>query len=169
VGDSDTTANTLANALYYLAKHPEVQNKLYVLLQERVSESSSSWDYAKVKTVSYIDDIINETLRLKPPVMQGLPRETPPQGIHIGDKFIPGHVVVSVPTMLIQRDPRWWEQPDEFIPARWSEKRTEMRTDDGPWLPFQIGELYVYVECSQLKLSGMHACAGKGLAYMSKC
>jgi cytochrome P450 len=131
-----------------LAKHQEVQDELYAQLHEGVSADYSSWEYAKVKTISYIDDIINETLRLKPRLLQGMPREIPPQGIHIGDKYVPGHVVVSVPTMLIQCDSRWWKQPDEFIPARWSKKRKEMGTDDGPWLPFQMGESYTCADDS---------------------
>lgn len=100
----------------------------------------ASWDYSKVQVLPYLDGIINETLRLKPPVLQGVPRETPPQGIRIGDLHIPGHVIVSVPTILIQRDPRWWQQPDEFIPERWGDKKEQMGTENSPWLPFQQGE-----------------------------
>lgn len=92
-----------------------------------------------MKAISYLDDIINETLRLKPPIIQGTPRETPAEGITIGQKYIPGYVNVSVPMTLIQRDPRWWLQPDDFIPERWTEKRNLMETDSGPWFPFQLG------------------------------
>ncbi|KAF1944269.1 cytochrome P450 [Clathrospora elynae] len=152
IGGSDTISNTFANALFYLVKYPEVQRKLCGLLNEAIPEGYVSWNYTQVETVSYIDDIINETLRLKPPTIQGLPRETPAQGIRIGDKHIPGYVNVSVPVTLIQRDPRWWKQPNEFIPERWMERRGEMGTDDSPWFPFQMG---------------MHACAGKNLAYLT--
>lgn len=119
-----------------------MQQKLRLQLDACISKSYVSWDYFKIKAVSYIDDIINETLRLKPPIIQGLPRETPAQGIYIGNTYIPGHVVVSVPTILIQRDPRWWEQPDEFIPERFTERKKEMGTEDVPWIPFQIGEFH---------------------------
>jgi cytochrome P450 len=102
--------------------------------------SSDSWDYSKLKTVTYLDSVINETLRLKPPIIQGLPRETPAQGIHVGETYIPGNVIVSVPTILIQRDSRWWKQPNEFIPERFTERKVEMETADAPWIPFQIGE-----------------------------
>lgn len=89
--------------------------------------------------MTYIDDIINETLRLKPPVLQGSARETPAHGLRIGDLYIPGNVNVSVSHYLIQRDPRYWQQPHEFVPERWDEKRGEMGTDDAPFLPFQLG------------------------------
>jgi cytochrome P450 len=140
--NSDTTANTLANALFYLAKHQEVQSKLRSQLSACVSNDYSAWEYARVKTVSFLDNIIDETLRLKPPVIQGLPRETPAQGLHLGDVHIPGHVVVSVPTILIQRDPRWWQQPNDFIPERWGEQKKQMGTGDSPWIPFQLGKAF---------------------------
>ncbi|KAF1851981.1 cytochrome P450 67 [Cucurbitaria berberidis CBS 394.84] len=149
---SDTTANTLSNALFLLTKHPEKQQRLRELLHAAVPEGYNAWDYTKGKNVTYIDDIINETLRLKPPIIQGLPHETPAEGIQIGDKYIPGHVNVSVPGTLIQRDSRWWKQPNGFIPERWTEKREEMGTANGPWIPFQLG---------------MHSCAGKNLAYLT--
>ncbi|KAH7382175.1 cytochrome P450 [Pyrenochaeta sp. MPI-SDFR-AT-0127] len=152
IAGSDTTANTLANALFFLTKHPERQQKLRKFAEAALPSGYASWDYARVKSISYLDDIINETLRLKPPVIQGTPRETPAKGIRIGNKYIPGYVNVSVPMTPIQRDARRWKQPHEFIPERWTEMKDEMNTDSGPWFPFQMG---------------MHACVGKNLAYLT--
>jgi cytochrome P450 len=112
----------------------------------------ATWQYAAVKEISYIDDIINETLRLKPPVIPGVPRETPPHGLQIGDMWVPGYVNVVVPTLPLQRDPRWWKEPNEFIPERWSERKKELYTDDAPWLPFN---------------RGLHHCAGRDVAYLT--
>ncbi|KAF1962854.1 cytochrome P450 67 [Byssothecium circinans] len=152
IAGSDTTANTLANILFYLATNPSVQTKLQARLDAIFPSGSSSWNYEKVKTVTDIDDIINETLRLKPPVIQGGPRETPPQGIHVGDMHIPGNVNVSVPYILIQREPRWWEEAENFVPERWDERSAEMGTAEAPFLPFQLG---------------LHSCIGKNLAFLS--
>lgn len=125
--------------LFYLAKHPAVQRKLRNLVDTAIPEGYTTWNYEKIKTITYIDDIINETLRLKPPIIQGGSRETPDSGIRIGDTYIPGNVNVSVPYLLIQRDPRWWKHPNDFIPERFGERRTEMGTDDAPFFPFQLG------------------------------
>ncbi|KAF2689772.1 cytochrome P450 67 [Lentithecium fluviatile CBS 122367] len=152
IAGTDTTAITLANILFYLAKHQSIQRKLQMLVDSVIPAGYSAWDYEKAKTVSYIDDIINETLRLKPPILQGSPRETPAQGLQIGNVHVPGGVNVSVPYFLIQRDPRWWQQPNDFVPERWGEKKEEMGTDGAPFLPFQLG---------------LHSCAGKNLAYLT--
>ena len=141
---SDTNGNTLANALFFLTKYPDTQQKLRDLLNAAVPEGYNSTDWTSAKLVPYLDGIVNETLRLKSPVLQGLPRETPAQGIQIGDKYIPGYVNVSIPITLIQRDARWWKQPDDFIPERWTERREEMGTDSGPWMPFQLG-MYKFI------------------------
>jgi len=66
----------------------------------------SLWDYAALRETSYLDDIINKTLRLGPAIITGVPRETPLPGLQIGDAWIPGHVNVVVPILPIQRDLR---------------------------------------------------------------
>jgi hypothetical protein len=136
---SETTATTLASALYYLARCPEKQKKLQKLLDEAMPNGYSQWSYEKVKSVSYLDDCINETLRLKPALLTGGPRETPLKGIVVEGTYIPGKVNVVIPTWLIQRDARWWQQPEDFIPERFGERRGEMGTEKAPYLPFSLG------------------------------
>ncbi|KAF2272859.1 cytochrome P450 67 [Westerdykella ornata] len=152
IAGSDTKATALACLLYYLAKYPRVQKKLQALIGEAMLGGYSEWSYTKVKSVTYLDDIINETLRLKPPFMVLPPRETPPQGMHIGDTYIPGNTNVYVAPILIHRDPRWWKEPEEFLPERWGELRAEMHTDEAPYIPFN---------------SGLHSCPGQNLAIVS--
>jgi cytochrome P450 len=139
IAGSDTTANTLALMLFYLTTHPQKLKKLQSLIDIAIPGGPSSWTYEAIRTVPYIDDIINESLRLKPPVIHGGPRETPATGLHIGNVYIPGNVTVSVPYLLIQRDPRWWKEAERFVPERFGERRIEMGTDEAPWLPFTLG------------------------------
>jgi len=55
--------------------------------------------------------------------MTGYYRVTPPNGIQVDEVHIPGDTNVFVPVQLIQRDPRYWPKPLEFIPERWSEQK----------------------------------------------
>lgn len=110
------------------------------------------WTYEKVKSISFIDDIINETLRLKPALMTGGYRVTPSKGLQIDEVYIPGDVNVFVPMQLIHKDKRYYENAEEFIPERWGERREEMGTDGAPHFPFSMGP---------------YACPGKNLAMMS--
>ncbi|RMZ68015.1 cytochrome P450 [Pyrenophora seminiperda CCB06] len=149
---NETTAITLASALFYLAKNPTKQTKLQKLLDQAMPGGYTHWSYEKVKSVAYLDDILNETLRLQPPLMITGVRETPAKGLQIDDTYIPGGTNVIMPVFLIQRDPRWWQQGEEFVPERFGELREEMGTDGAPYMPFSLGP---------------YNCPGKNLAMMS--
>lgn len=149
VAGSETTATTLATVLYYLSKYPNIQKKLQAQLDTALG---SGWSYEDVKTVTFIDDVINETLRLKPALLTGGHRVTPPQGITVDGTFIPGDTNVFVPTHRIQTDPRYWREAASFIPERFGERRAELGTDGAPFLPFTLGA---------------YQCPGKNLAFMS--
>lgn len=98
------------------------------------------WTYEKVKSVSFIDDVINETMRLKPALLTGGYRVTPAKGIQVDEVYIPGGINVFVPMQLIQTDPRYWRDALEFIPERWGVKKEEMGTENAPYIPFALGQ-----------------------------
>ncbi|KAH8891588.1 cytochrome P450 [Thozetella sp. PMI_491] len=144
---SETTSITMTTAMYFLGKHPQVYRKLQSLLEEAFPGGEKDWTYAKAKDIEYVDWIINETMRLRPPGLNGAVRETPPEGLQVDEVFIPGNTIVGVPIYTIQRDPRYWDSPDSFIPERWENRSTET----SPWLAFQ---------------RGIHRCVGKSMAMM---
>lgn len=101
---------------------------------------AKDWSYQKVKSVTFIDDIINETLRLKPALLTGGYRVTPAKGLQVDEVYIPGDVNVFVPIQLIQTDERYSKDAHQFIPERWGERRDELDTDSAPFLPFSLGQ-----------------------------
>lgn len=139
VAGSETTATTLASTLFYLAKHPAVLVKLQRYLDEAMADGPGDWRYDRVKEITFIDDIINETLRLRPAVMTGGYRVTPAEGIQVDEVHIPGDVNVFVPTQVIQTHEKYYKDAKQFIPERWTEKREEKGTDGAPFFPFALG------------------------------
>jgi cytochrome P450 len=95
--NSDTTGNTLACALYYLVANPFVYKTLQRQIDEMFPGGDKSYDYAKVKSLSHLDAILKETMRLKAAVPGGQPRVTPPEGLQVGSIWVPGDVNVLVP------------------------------------------------------------------------
>ncbi|KAH8826626.1 cytochrome P450 [Flagelloscypha sp. PMI_526] len=151
IAGSDTSASAITNAVYFLTSNPSVLLYLQEELDIACPMGDSSWSYDAVKDIKILDYIIHETLRLAPPAASGLPRLTPKNGIVIEDTYIPGDVVVSVPTYTIQRDPRWFERPEEFWPERWQGLIHGPDSSKEGYTPFTRGP---------------YACVGKHAAWM---
>ena len=54
-----------------------------------------------LQKLSHLNAVINETLRLHPPILDGVPRNTPAEGITINGKQIPGDVTCWAPFYTI--------------------------------------------------------------------
>ena len=96
VAGSDTTAATLTHIFYHLARTPKVFSTLREELDAFYQPGSES-EFKDLQEASYLNGVINEALRLHPPVPSGLLRQTPPEGITIGSTYIPGDVTISTP------------------------------------------------------------------------
>lgn len=102
IAGADTNAITVSNVCYNLCRFPEHQQKLYEELQHLpLNENVIDDQYLLDKP--YLLSIINETLRLYPPVPGGLQRLTPPEGAVIAGCYIPGNMNVSTPTYALHR------------------------------------------------------------------
>lgn len=122
----ETSASALGWALYLLATHREVQ--------ERVAAEAASLrpEFAVVGSLRYARDVFREALRLYPPVPM-LVREASTIEEFRGRQVKRGAQVVISPWHL-HRHERLWERPDEFDPDRWSGD-----VPQGGYLPFSRG------------------------------
>jgi cytochrome P450 len=115
--------------------------KLQGIIHSVFPNGERDWPFEKVKGIPYLDAVINETLRLKPAIPGGVPRVTPTSGIQIDEVYIPGDVNVIVPAYAIHRDPRYFEDPNTFIPERWTDEKSDMILDRTAYAPFSLGKL----------------------------
>lgn len=106
VAGSDTTAATLSYLLYHIASKPVWQEKLRAEIQQikhphKATERvfPDQW----LKEAPVLNSMINETLRLNPPVPSGVFRKTPPEGVMIGNTFIPGNTNIQMPQYVMSR------------------------------------------------------------------
>ncbi|SPB51282.1 unnamed protein product [Aspergillus niger] len=146
---SDTAASTLNALFYLLARHPDKLRRLQEEIDTAVPADEELSHAALVKK-PYLEGCINESLRLCPAVLSGLQRETGPEGLRTAGVYIPPGMIVSVPTYTVQRDPRNFPRPNEFIPERWSTQP----------------ELVIHKEALNAFSSGTYSCAGKAFAMM---
>jgi len=111
----DTTATTLTNASYLLAKYQDVQEKLYEEVMTRV-EKYGDVCHEMILDFPYLDGIIHEVLRLYSPLPR-LERECSKDitcnGIHIKKGMI-----VSAPVYAIHYSEEYYTNPEKFDPDR---------------------------------------------------
>jgi cytochrome P450 len=91
-------------AFYFLAKDPMLRHKLREELEPIMKEAKGvDPPHPKLTHVGLLNAIINETMRIKTSVPSGGPRITPPEGIQVGNTWIPGEVSIFTPHHVIQR------------------------------------------------------------------
>jgi cytochrome P450 len=89
-GGTETMSTLLAGLTFNLCKNPE---KLQRLVREiRSFGSSDEFTMVNLSGLQYLNACIQESLRLYPPVPEGLPRIVPNGGVKICDVFVPAGV-----------------------------------------------------------------------------
>ena len=118
------------------------------------SQSDGAAGFDAVKDLKYLKATLDEAMRRRPPVSQGLPREVPKGGATIAGHFVPAGVSVSVPAFSIHHDPTLFKDPYAFKPERWLEAEgQEKKVMTENFIPFS---------------SGPRACIGRNLAYFEQ-
>lgn len=145
----ETTAVSLSWTWYLLAQHPEVDARLAEEL--RTVLGSRPPTAADLPQLPYTERVVTESMRLYPPAyamgrMAAVPTEVAGHPLAAG-------VVVILPTCIVQRDPRWFEEPEAFRPERWEDERVR-RNPRYAYFPFG---------------GGPRQCIGNGFAMMEAC
>ncbi|KXJ87901.1 cytochrome P450 [Microdochium bolleyi] len=139
VAGSDTTASTLVYAFYNFAARPEVAARIREELVAAGIRGDEDVSVTALQNLVFMNAVINETLRLHPPVPGGVYRHTPREGVVIKGHKLPGGVKIIGPHHTVQRSPRAFVRPLEFIPERWT-TQPELVLNKNAWFPFSIGK-----------------------------
>ncbi|GJC89806.1 trichothecene C-15 hydroxylase [Colletotrichum liriopes] len=146
---SETTAATLAGTTYLLGTHPKVLQKLNEEVRLSFADSSEI-TIGSVSKLAYMLAVLNESLRMYPPVTSSLVRETPEHGCQIASEHVPRGTFVEVQQWSANHSPDNWTNPWEFRPERFLE--------DGKVEHNRL-------EALQAFSVGPRNCIGKNLAY----
>lgn len=138
IAGSDTTSNTSCALLYWVLKTPGIIEKLQKELDAAIPQGQEVPSYDQVKDLKYMNNVIQETLRIHSTSSLGLPRLVPPgDGITILNHHFPPGTVLSVPAYTIHHSKAiWGSDADEFVPDRW-ERITEKQKN--AFIPFSYG------------------------------
>lgn len=111
----ETTANALSWTWWLLAQNPAIEAKLHEELRTLLGGRAPSLD--DLPKLVYTNHVITESMRLYPPAW-GTAR-TAIEDHEIAGYKVPRGSGVSFSQWSVQRDPRWYEAPEEFRPERW--------------------------------------------------
>lgn len=129
VSGTDTTASMLTYLVWTVCRHPEV--RLY--LTEELDELPDGFDDGHLRGLPYLNQVVEETLRLYPSVAGGLLRTVPREGAEICGYWIPGGTIVSCQAYSMHRLAKIFPNPDIFYPERWAEPSVAMKDAMMAW------------------------------------
>lgn len=146
VAGYETTGLALTFSAYELARHPEAAARVRDELQ-RVAPGRHL-RAGDLPQLVWTDAVVKEALRLYPPsyAVSRKVRKT----FELATYTIPQGSIVSVNSYAMQRNPRWFPDPDVFRPERWLAPDKLPR---GAYLPFGegprlcIGHHFALAEC----------------------
>lgn len=161
----ETTANLLTWTWYLLSQNPEKEAKLHeeldtVLSDGRITgsdatvreraKSTRSPSIEDLSNLRYTEAVIAESMRLFPPAWAIGRLST--QEHRLGDYLIPKKSLVLISPYITHRDPRFWENADDFVPERWGSLSVKEAGQQNIYLPFGggirrcIGESFAWTE-----------------------
>uniref|UniRef100_A0A0E0QRZ4 Uncharacterized protein n=1 Tax=Oryza rufipogon TaxID=4529 RepID=A0A0E0QRZ4_ORYRU len=136
-GGTESSAVTVEWALSELLKKPEVFAKATEELDRVVGRGR--WVTEKdVPSLTYVDAIVKETMRLHPVAPMLVPRLSR-EDTSVDGYDIPAGTRVLVSVWTIGRDPKLWDAPEEFMPERFIGNKIDVKGQDFELLPFGSG------------------------------
>ncbi|MCJ1402115.1 hypothetical protein MMC11_005334 [Xylographa trunciseda] len=145
IAGSETTATALTGITHYLLQDPA---SLQALARELRAAFACEVDITieRLAQLDFLNAVVDEGLRLCPPVPFMPPRLVPPEGACVCGYWLPGNTSVSIPHFAAYRSPANFSDPDTFRPDRWGRVRESL-----VFQPFSYGP---------------RNCVGKNLAYV---
>ncbi|KAJ5691960.1 hypothetical protein N7462_001383 [Penicillium macrosclerotiorum] len=156
----DTTASLLSSTFFYLARYPQVWNRLRREIVEAFGDSNNSGEITqtKLKDIPYLRYVLNEVLRLQPPVPVNFRVATKDTSLPVGggpDGRSPvyvkkGTLVAYNVFAMHRRTDLWGKDAPSFRPERWEENAKH----GWEYLPFNggpricLGQQYALTEAS---------------------
>ena len=142
----ETTAVALTWTWYLLATHPDMQARFHAELDDVLGSRPPTLD--DLPKLAFTERVLTESMRLYPPIWSTGRMTFEP--ITLGGYHIPAGAALVAPQLIIQRDPRWYDDPLEFCPDRWTPEFRE-RLPRFAYYPFG---------------GGPRLCIGEGFAWM---
>lgn len=118
IAGSETTATLLNGVTYFLLDTPTVLQNLTIELRSTFKAQKDITLHA-LAACKYLNAVIDEALRMYPPIPSTLPRIVPEEGGVVAGKFVPAGATVGISYWAAHYSPKNFHLPEEFHPERW--------------------------------------------------
>jgi cytochrome P450 len=147
----ETTSNAMAWTWHQLAQQPEAEAALHEELDRVLGDRLPT--FADLPALAYTRMLLSESMRLYPPVwLQGRRIAEPFQA---GPYALEPGALVFISQWTMNRDPRYYADPERFDPLRWTPDAVATRPKFA-YFPFGggprlcIGEQFAWMELTLL-------------------
>jgi cytochrome P450 len=114
----ETTAHTLGFACHLLGRHPDQEATLLAELDQSLGDGPPTVE--DLPRLRFTEQVVKEALRLYPAVYSML-REARHDD-ELGGYRVPAGTTVILPQWVIHRDGRFYPEPEDFAPDRWTQQ-----------------------------------------------
>jgi len=142
----ETTANALTWTWYLVSTAPAAEARLHEEIERVLGGRLPT--VADIGSLPYVERVVTEAMRLYPPAWIIGRRAL--QDYQIGEYLAPARSIIVMSPYVLQRDARYFADPDRFDPDRWT---PEFRAALPPFAYFPFG-------------GGPRRCIGDAFAWM---
>ncbi|XP_057792634.1 salviol synthase-like [Salvia miltiorrhiza] len=137
VGGSETSSTLMEWAMSELLKNPTILERAQQEVR-KVFDEEGYVDESRIPQLKYLKSVVKETLRIHPPLPLLLPRLCG-KTCEIDGYEIPAQTQIIVNAWAINRDPKYWEDPDCFEPERFMDNVVDYKGNHFEYIPFGAG------------------------------
>ncbi|KAI0479423.1 BcABA1, cytochrome P450 monooxygenase [Xylariaceae sp. FL0804] len=152
----ENTSTVIRQAMLYLMGTPTVYSRFKGVIAQTVREGKASnpITFEEARRIPYLQAIIYEALRMRPPAPGLYPKVVPPEGDVICGHFVPGGTAIGMNTAsLVRSTVLFGPDADLFRPERFMEADEAVRAEMERNVEMVFGH-------------GRWMCAGKPVAFM---
>ncbi|XP_074033926.1 cytochrome P450 6a2 isoform X1 [Leptinotarsa decemlineata] len=138
IASLDTSSSAISFALYELANNPDMQERTREEIIQVLEKHNDQITSDCLKEMKYLNQVINETLRLYPSVTNLERRCVRNYKIAGTELIVERGVYITIPLYGIHRDPDFYQDPERFDPDKFNE-RNKKYIKSQTYFPFGLG------------------------------